>query len=148
VQRPIYHLNRLRRGLDLPEDSGIDLAALGIERIRLRTAKLRSTQGPDCTFTVAVPADQADANVFRASSGQLWERDLFRGPFSIVEALIGVFFVPVEPGKRGREMKIDLSQSGFSNLRDLDEEDARLADRLLCAWGVVEPTAPAFAVAA
>lgn len=30
-------------------------------------------------------------------------------------------------------MKIDLNQSGFSNLRDLDEEDACLADQLLRA---------------
>ena len=148
VQRSMYHLNRLRRGLDLPEDSDIDLAALGIERIRLRCAKLRSTEGPDCTWTVAVPANQPDASVFWASRAQLQERDLFRGPFSIIEALIDVIFVPREPGKRRRPMKIDLNQSGFSNLRDLDEEDACLADRLLRAWRVVEPTAPALPVAA
>jgi len=43
-------------------------------------------------------------------------------------------------GKRGRVLNIDLKQSGISNLQDMAEEDAKLAERLLRAWRVSEPT--------
>ncbi|MGC1956006.1 MAG: hypothetical protein WA970_26230, partial [Gammaproteobacteria bacterium] len=54
VRQPLFYLNRLRYGLDLPEDSDIDLAAHGIDRIRLRRARLRSTRAPLCDFCCLV----------------------------------------------------------------------------------------------
>jgi len=140
VKQPMFYLNRLRHGLDLPEDSDIDLAAHGIDRIRLRRARLRSTRAPICDFWVGVPADQAEHCVLAASSAHLKDHDLFRGPFNIVEALISIYFAPAEVGKRGRVLNIDLKQSGISNLQDMAEEDAKLAERLLRAWRVSEPT--------
>ncbi|MAT66496.1 MAG: hypothetical protein CMN57_12750 [Gammaproteobacteria bacterium] len=140
VKQPMFYLNRLRHGLDLPEDSDIDLAAHGIDRIRLRRARLRSTRAPICDFWVGVPADQAEHCVLAASSAHLKDHDLFRGPFNVVEALISIYFAPAEMGKRGRVLNIDLKQSGISNLQDMAEEDAKLAERLLRAWRVSEPT--------
>jgi hypothetical protein len=140
VRQPMFHLNRLRHGLELPEDSDLDLAACGIEGIRLRQARLRSTQAPVCDFEVRVPADQRESCTLAASSAHLANHDIFRGPFNIMEALISISFVPTATGKRGRVLNIQLKQSGISNLRELDEADAQLAERLLRAWRVSEPT--------
>ena len=49
-------------------------------------------------------------------------------------------FLSAVAGARGRVLNIDLKQSGISNLRELDEADAQLAERLLRAWRVSEPT--------
>lgn len=140
VSQPLFYLNRLRHGLDLPEDCDIDLAAQGVDRIRLRRARLRSTRAPVCDVWVAVAADPSEPCAFSASSAHLKDHDIFRGPFNIVEALISLYFSPAAPGKRGKVLNIELKQSGVSNLRDLDEEDARLAEQLLRAWRVSEPT--------
>jgi len=148
VRQPMFHLNRLRHGLELPQDSAIDLAACGVERIRLRRVRLRSTRGPICDFWLSVPADATDSCALSASRAQLEDHDLFRGPYNIIEALISIEFVPTAIGKRGRVLNIDLKQSGISNLRELDEEDAQLAERLLRAWRVSEPTAVELALVA
>jgi hypothetical protein len=140
VKQPLFHLNRLRHGLELPEDSDLDLGAYGVERIRLRQARLRSTQAPVCDLWVSVPAERSTTCALAASSEHLGDHDLFRGPYNIIEALISITFVPTETGKRGRVLNIDLKQSGISNLRELDEADAQLAERLLRAWRVSEPT--------
>jgi hypothetical protein len=148
VRQPLFDLNRLRYGLNLPEDADFDLAAHGVERIRLRRARLRSTRAPLCDFWVGVPADPSAPCALSASRSQLGDHDLFRGPYNLVEALISVSFTPSAAGKRGRVLNIDLNQAGISNLRDLDEADARLAQRLLRAWGVCEPTAVELALVA
>ena len=148
VKQPLFHLNRLRHGLALPEDSDLDLAACGVERIRLRRVRLRSTQAPVCDFWLSVPADATDSCALSASRAQLEDHDLFRGPYNLIEALISVAFLPAVAGARGRVLNIDLKQSGISNLRELDEEDARFAERLLRAWRVSEPTAVELALVA
>jgi hypothetical protein len=140
VKQPMFHLNRLRHGLELPEDSDLDLAAYGVGRIRLRQARLRSIQAPICDLWVSVPADRSTSCALSASSVHLGDHDPFCGPYNIIEALISIDFVPTAIGKRGRALNLQLKQSGISNLRELDEEDARFAERLLRAWRVAEPT--------
>jgi hypothetical protein len=148
VKQPMFHLNRLRHGLELPVDCDLDLGAYGVERIRLRQARLRSTQAPVCDLWVSVPAERSTTCALSASSEHLGDQDLFRGPYNLIEALISVSFIPTEPGKRGRVLNIDLKQSGISNLRELDEADAQLAERLLRTWRVSEPTAVELALVA
>lgn len=139
VKRPVFHLNRLRNGLDLPADSDIDLASYGVERITLRRARLRSTQAPICDFTINVPAKHSVATAYRASQSHLGDHDLFRGHSNILEVLISVHFFPSETGKQGRVLNIELRASGTSNLRDLAEDDAKFAECLLRAWRVMDP---------
>lgn len=76
------------------------------------------------------------------------DHDLFRGPFNLIEALVTVYFVASGAGKRGRVLNIELKQSGISNIQDLEEEDAKLAEGLLRAWRVSRPTAVELALAA
>ena len=70
VRQPMLHLNRLRHGLELPEDSDLDLTAYGVERIRLRQARLRSAQAPVCDLWVSVPADRSTTCAFLAVNGR------------------------------------------------------------------------------
>lgn len=140
VKQPLFHLNRLREGLALPDDSGIDLSALGIVGIHFRQARLRSQKAPWIEYWAVVPANSPEPSVLAASHAHLKERDLFRGAFNIIEALISVLFLPGSGGKKRTVLNLDLKQSGLSNLSDLDEDDAHLAERLLKAWGITEPT--------
>lgn len=140
VKQPMFHLNRLRHGLEFFDDGEIDLAAHGVDCIRLRQVRLRSTVPPQCDFWVEVPPDQNQACAFTASNSHLHDRDLFQGPFNLVEVVISVYFTPSEPGKTGHVLNIELKQSGVSNLRDMSEGDAKFADALLRAWQVTEPS--------
>lgn len=140
VKQPMFYLNRLRHGLDLPEGSDVDLSEHGIGRIRLRHARLRSARPPQCDFQIGAPADPGAPCALSASSAHLGSRDLFRGPFNIIEATITAYFGPMKPGRAGRTLNIELKHSGVSNLRDMDEDDAKLVERLLRAWRVSEPT--------
>lgn len=148
VKQPMFFLNRLRYGLDLPEDSDIDPAALGIEHIRLRRARLRSTRAPIGDFWVGASTEPTEPCALGMSRAHLRDRDLFRGPFNLVEALVTVYFRAPGAGKRGRVLNIELKQSGISNLQDMEEGDAKLAERLLRAWRVCQPTAVELALVA
>lgn len=58
--------------------------------------------------------------------------------FNIVEATVSLHFLPDLPGKSGRTLHAELRQNGISNLRDLEENDVKLVEALLCAWGVMQ----------
>jgi hypothetical protein len=61
--------------------------------------------------------------------------------FNIIDAVISLYFEPVLPGKTNRVLHADLKQSGISNLRDMEEADARLVESLLRALGVMQSPA-------
>ncbi len=63
--------------------------------------------------------------------------------FNIIDAVVSLYFEPVQPGKASRVLHIDLKQSGISNLRDMQEADARLVESLLRALGVMQSPASA-----
>lgn len=140
VKQPMFHLNRLRFGLNLLEDSEFDPAACGVEHIWLRQARLRSTQPPLGSFWVEPQMDEDRVSAYQFSQAHLGERDLFQGEFDLIEAVLGVTFVPLEPGKEGRTLSIVLKHTGVSNLKDLSEAEAQFAEALLKALRVSEPT--------
>ena len=63
--------------------------------------------------------------------------------FNIIDAVVSLYFEPLQPGKASRVLHIDLKQSGISNLRDMEEADARLVESLLRALGVMQSPATA-----
>lgn len=140
VKQPMFHLNRLRYGLNFLDDRTFDPAAQGVDHIRLRQARLRSTKPPLGDFWVEAPADPDQASAYEFSAAHLGDWDLFRSDFNLIEAVISVQFVPSEPGKAGRVLSIALKHTGVSNLRDLSETDAQFAEALLKALQVSEPT--------
>ena len=60
VNQPLFHLNRLRYGLALPEHCDIDLAAEGVARHPLACVRLKVRTHPWCEVTIGVPGDPAD----------------------------------------------------------------------------------------
>ena len=138
IVQPTYFLNRLRDGFELLDASEIDLVSHQIETIRLRRARLRSLYGPACDYWIEPPADKSKPDALACAQTHLEERNLFRSGFNIVEAVVSIYFAASERHKTGRVLNIELKQSGISNLREMEADDAALAESLLQALGVME----------
>jgi hypothetical protein len=65
--------------------------------------------------------------------------------FNFISATVSLYFMPEGDSKKGRALHIGLKPTGISNLRDMEEADARLAEKLVLALGVMQqpPTAEA-----
>jgi hypothetical protein len=65
--------------------------------------------------------------------------------FNFISATVSLYFIPEGDSKKGRALHIGLKPTGISNLRDMEEADARLAEKLVLALGVMQqpPTAEA-----
>lgn len=141
IKQPTFFLNRLRDGFELFDDSQVDLAAHRVERIRLSQVKVRANQPPHCNYIIKPPGEKEAPDALACIKSDHVDHLMSRG-FNIVDAVVTLYFLPAEPGKTGRVLHIELKQAGISNLRDLDEADARLAETLLQAWGVLQPAEP------
>ena len=66
--------------------------------------------------------------------------------FNFISATVSLYFMPDGTSKKGRALHIGLKPTGISNLRDMEEADARLAEKLVLALGIMQksPTAEAF----
>lgn len=138
IAQPMFFLNRLREGFELFDDSEVDLAAHRVEHIRLSQARVRSKLTPSCDYIIKPPGEKEAADVLACVQSQGLEQPLMRSAFNIVDATVTLYFLPVGTKKRGRAAHIELKQGGISNLRDLTEDEAKLAEALLQAWGVME----------
>jgi len=141
IDVPMFFLNRLRDGFELFDDSQVDLAAHGVEKIRLSQARLHANLPPLCDYTIKPPGQKNAPDVLACVKAQQIDHVLLSQGFNIIEAVVTLYFLPVSDDKPGRVLHIELKQSGISNLRDMDEADAQLAEALLQAWGVMEPAA-------
>ncbi|MCB1943744.1 MAG: hypothetical protein KDI53_17145 [Candidatus Accumulibacter sp.] len=138
IAQPMFFLNRLREGFELFDDSEVDLAAHRVEHIRLSQVRVRSKLAPSCDYLIKPPGAKDAPDVLACVQSQGLEQTLMRSAFNIVEATVTLHFLPVGTKKRGRAAHIELKQGGISNLRDLTEDEAKLAEALLQAWGVME----------
>ncbi len=142
VRQPTFMLNRLRTGFDALDAGGIDLVAHRVEKLRFAQARVRSFHPPACDFTIKPPSDKNAPDVTACMAAHNVSHPLLGRGFNIVEGVLTVFFHPVQAGKPGRTLHIELKQTGISNLRDMEEADARLAEALLLALGVMQHAAP------
>lgn len=140
IKRPMFFLNRLRDGFDLFDDSQIDLGTHRVEHIRLSQAKVRSSLSPHCDYIIKPPGDKDAPDVVDCVKSHRVDQSFMSQGFNIVEAVITLYFLPVENSKASRVLHIDLKQAGVSNLRDMDEADAKLVEALLTAWSVMQST--------
>lgn len=147
VKQPAFFLNRLRDGFDTLDDTRLDLAAHRVERIRLSQARLRAAQPPYCDYIVKPPGEKDAPDVLACLRGHQIDGRLLSHGFNVVDAVVSLYFLPTLPGKTGRVVHVELKQTGISNLRELDEADARLAETLLIACGVMQPPPAASASA-
>lgn len=142
VVTPMFYLNRLRDGFELFDDSQVDPAFHRVERIRLSQAKLRANTSPHCDYLIKPTGDKNAPDVLACVKAHHLGNSLLSNGFNILDAVVSLYFLPNENGKAGRVLHIEIKQSGISNLRDMDEADAKLAESLLLAWGVMQPTIP------
>ncbi len=141
ITQPTFFLNRLRDGFELFDDSQVDLAMYRVEHIRLSQARLRATAAPQCDYTIKPPGDRDAPDVRACIKEHRVDRQLLDHGFNVVDAVVSLYFLPTEHGKAGRVLHIELKQTGISNLRDMEEADAHLAETLLQAWGVMQSPA-------
>jgi len=142
IKQPMFFLNRLRDGFDLFDDSQVDLGAHRVERIRLSQAKVRSNRTPHCDYVIKPPGDKEAPDVVDCVTSHRVDHSLMSQGFNIVDAVVTLYFLPVEHGKASRVLHIELKQTGISNLRAMDDADSKLAEALLLAWGVMQSARP------
>lgn len=138
VEKPMFFLNRLRDGFELFDDTEVDLDAHRVERIRLSQARVRAVHRPIFDCVIKPPGEKEAPDVLACLQARQLSSVLMSQGFNIIEAVVTLYFEPVQPGKSSRVLHIELKQSGISNLRNMDEADARLAEALLRAWGVMQ----------
>ncbi len=137
IQQQPFFLNRLRDGFELFDDSQVDLAAHRVAHIRLSQSRVRTTHGTPCDYTIKPPAGLNAPDVLACVKAN-GLGSLMSAGFNIVEATVSLHFLADRPGRAGRILHADLRQNGISNLRDMEEDDIKLVEALLVAWGVTQ----------
>lgn len=145
IHEPMFLLNRLRDGFELFDDSQVDLAAHRVEHIRLSQARLRTNLPPYCDYLVKSPGSKEAPDVLACVKAHQLDHRLMSSGFNIRDATVSLYFLPTGNGKAGRVLHAELKQNGISNLRDMEEADARLVEALLLAWGVMQQSAAVMA---
>lgn len=138
---PVFLLNRLRDGAQLPADSALDLLAHGVEVLRLAECKVRSLVPPRCDYLIKPPGDKSAPDVSTCLRAH-HTLALVGANFTIVEAVLSLYFYPGAGARRGRPpLHLNVRPHGISHLNELSEADTHLATELLTALGVA-PTVP------
>lgn len=142
VNQPLFLLNRLREGVTPDEHSGLDLHDYGVVKVRLSECRLRSVRRPLCDYVVKPPADKDAPDALECVRLQ-HTATLMGAGFNFISATVSLYFMPEGDAKKGRVLHIGLKPTGISNLRDMEEADAQLAESLVRALGVMQtpPTA-------
>jgi hypothetical protein len=137
----MLYLNRLRDGFELFDDTQVDLAAYQVQHIRLTQARVRSALTPLCDYTIKPDAGRDSPDALACIQAHKLDHPLLGSGFNIIEAIVSLYFLPSATNRLGRTLHIELKQNGISNLRDMSEDDAKLAEALLIAWGVMQSNA-------
>ena len=146
VPRPLFLLNRLRDGLVLDPGSGLDLSDHGVEAMRLSACKVCANVPPQCDYLIKPAAGRGAPDALACLKAQQVDVLLNHG-FTIVEAVVSLYFFASPGAATGRVLHLELKPAGIGNLRDLDDGDALLAEALMRALGVQQgPAAPELAV--
>lgn len=141
VTEPMLYLNRLRDGFELFDDTQVDLATHQVQHIRLTQARVRSALTPLCDYTIKPDAGRDSPDAIACIQAHKLDHPLLGSGFNIIEAIVSLYFLPSATNRLGRTLHIELKQNGISNLRDMTEGDAKLAEALLIAWDVMQPAA-------
>lgn len=141
ITEPMLYLNRLRDGFELFDDTQVDLATYRVQNIRLTQARVRSALTPLCDYTIKPDAGRDSPDALACIQSHKLAHPFLGSGFNIIEAIVSLYFLPSATNRLGRTLHIALKQNGISNLRDMTEEDAKLSEALLVAWGVMQASA-------
>lgn len=137
VNPPLFLLNRLRQGVNPDEHSGLDLLDHGVVKVRLSECRVRSVQKPLCDYVVKPPAEKDAPDALECVQVQHTSTLMGTG-FNFISATVSLYFMPEGDSKKGRALHIGLKPTGICNLRDMEEADAKLAEKLVLALGVMQ----------
>ena len=137
VPQPLFLLNRLRHGANCDEHSGLDLRDHGVGKVRISEFRVRSLSAPLCDYLIKAPSERTAPDALECLQAQHLH-SLMGGGFNIISAIISLYFEPEGESRKGRTVHIGLKPTGISNLRDMEEADARLAEALMQALGVMQ----------
>jgi len=84
----------------------------------LSQAKVRAIHPPICDYLIKPPGEKDAPDVLACLTAQQISPILMGQGFNIIDAVVSLYFEPVQPGKASRVLHVDLKQSGISNLRD------------------------------
>ena len=137
VSQPLFLLNRLRDGVNPDEHSGLDLLDHGVLKVRLSECRVRSVQKPLCDYVVKPPAEKEAPDALECVRFQHTTTLMGTG-FNFISATVSLYFAPEGDSKKGRALHVGLKPTGICNLRDMEEADAQLAEKLVLALGVMQ----------
>ena len=137
VPQPMFLLNRLREGVNPDEHSGLDLRDHGVDKVRLSEFRVRSITLPLCDYQIKPPSEKSAPDALDCVRSQ-HTHTLMSVGFNIISAVVSLYFDPVGDSKKGRTLHIGLKPTGISNLRDMEDADARLAETLMLVLGVMQ----------
>lgn len=137
VAQALFLLNRLRQGVWPEEHSGLDLRDHGVVKARLSECRVRAKRPPACDFTIKPPADKDGPDALDCVREHKTDVLMSQG-FDIMDAVVSLYFEPVGDAKKHRVLHIGVKPTGIANLRDMKEVDAKLAEALMRALGVMQ----------
>ena len=137
VPQALFLLNRLRQGVWPDEHSGLDLRDHGVAKARLLECRVRAIRPPACDFTIKSPADKDGPDALDCVREH--KTDVLMGQgFDIMDAVVSLYFEPVDDAKKHRVLHIGVKPTGIANLRDMEDADAKLSEALMRALGVMQ----------
>ena len=137
VPQALFLLNRLRQGVWPDEHSGLDLRDHGVAKARLSQCRVRSKCTPACDYSIKPPGDFDNPDVLDCVRAQKTDVLMSQG-FDILDAVVSLYFDPVGDAKKHRVLHIVLRPTGIANLCDMEDADAKLAEALMRALGVMQ----------
>jgi len=137
VPQALFLLNRLRQGVWPDEHSGLDLRDHGVSKARLSECRVRSKCTPACDYSIKPPGDFDNPDVLDCVRAQKTHILMSQG-FDILDAVVSLYFDPVGDAKKHRVLHIVLRPTGIANLCDMEDADAKLAEALMRALGVMQ----------
>ncbi|WP_231671399.1 glycine hydroxymethyltransferase [Ralstonia pseudosolanacearum] len=128
-----YHLNALRDGLQPYEDWSV----YGVDRVRLRRARLTPAAGSGVSFTVEASPDRDQDDAIRIARGALKVEHMFDAEYHLDAATVIVYMQAADGGRAGH-FSFNIRASGASTIKNLSLRNQVLARKVLQALMVID----------
>ncbi|MEF9388591.1 glycine hydroxymethyltransferase [Ralstonia solanacearum species complex bacterium KE056] len=128
-----YHLNALRDGLQPYEDWSV----YGVDRVRLRRARLTPAAGSGVSFTVEASPDRDQDDAIRIARGALKVEHMFEAEYHLDAATVIVYMQAADGGRAGH-FSFNIRASGASTIKNLSLRNQVLARKVLQALMVID----------
>jgi len=128
-----YHLNALRDGLQPYEDWSVH----GVDKVRLRRARLAPAAGSSVSFTVEASPDKDQDDAIRIARKALKVEHMFEAEYHLEAATVIVYTQAADGGRAGH-FSFNIRASGASTIKNLSLRNQVLARKVLQALMVID----------